>query len=128
MNRAFRTRTFTRWMHKAGLTDVVLCKAVSEMAQGLIDADLGGHVVKKRVALPGQGRRGGARTIVATKLLDRWFFLYGFGKNDRANIDKDELKMLQEVAKNFLAFDDAQLTIALTAGEIVEICNDKHPT
>ena len=128
MNRAFRTRTFSRWMHKAGLTDAALSQAVSEMAQGLIDADLGGHVVKKRVALPGQGKRGGARTIVATKLLDRWFFLYGFGKNDRANIDKDELKMLQEVAKDFLAFDDAQLAIALTAGEIVEICNDKHPT
>ena len=66
--------------------------------------------------------------IVATKLLDRWFFLYGFGKNDRANIDKDELKMLEEVAKEFLAFDDAQLATALTAGEIVEICNDNHPT
>ena len=83
MRRVFRTRTFTRWMRKAGLTDDALCDAVSEMAQGLVDADLGGHVVKKRVALPGQGKRGGARTIVATKMADRWFFLYGFGKNER---------------------------------------------
>lgn len=123
MRRVFRTRTFTRWMRKAGLTDDALCEAVSEMVQGLVDADLGGHVVKKRVALPGQGKRGGARTIVATKLADRWFFLYGFGKNERANIDKDELKMLQEVAKEFLGFDDRQLTAALAAGEIVEVCN-----
>jgi hypothetical protein len=105
MKRVFRTRTFTRWMKKAGLTDDALCDAVSEMAQGLVDADLGGHVVKKRVALPGQGKRSGARTIVATKMAEHWFFLYGFGKNERANIDKDELKVLQEVAKELLGFD-----------------------
>lgn len=98
------------------------------MVQGLIDADLGGHVVKKRVALPGQGKHGGARTIVATKLADRWFFLYGFGKNERANIDKDELKVLQEVAKDLLGFDDRQLATALVAGEIVEVCNGNDQT
>ena len=124
MRRVFRTRTFTRWMRKVGLTDNALCEAVSEMAQGLVDAGLGGYVVKKRVALPGQGKRGGARTIVATKMADRWFFLYGFGKNERANIDKDELKVFQEVAKDLLEFDDRQLTTALAAGEIVEVRND----
>lgn len=124
MRKVCRTRTFTRWMRKTGLTDDALCEAVSEMAQGLVDADLGGNVVKKRVALPGQGKRGGARTIVATKMADRWFFLYGFGKNERANIDKDELKVFQEVAKDLLGFDDRQLTTALGAGEIVEVCND----
>ncbi|MDP2783021.1 MAG: type II toxin-antitoxin system RelE/ParE family toxin [Sulfurimicrobium sp.] len=85
---------------------------------------LGGNVVKKRVALPGQGKRGGARTIVATKMADRWFFLFGFGKNERANIDKDELKVLQEVARELLAFDDQKLALALSASEIVEVCND----
>jgi len=128
MESVFRTRTFTRWMRKAGLTDDALHEAVFEMAQGLIDADLGGYVVKKRVALPGQGKRGGARTIVATKLAGRWFFLYGFGKNERANIDKDELKMLQEVAKELLAFDERQLATALAAGEIVEVCHANDPT
>ena len=128
MRSVFRTRTFTRWMRKAELTDDALCDAVSEMAQGLVDADLGGHVVKKRVALPGQGKRGGARTIVATKMENRWFLpLTGFGKNERANINKDELKVFQEVAKELLGFDDRQLATALTAGEIVEVCdgNDK---
>lgn len=127
MRRVFLTRTFTRWMRKAGLTDDALYDAVSEMAQGLVDANLGGHVVKKRIALPGQGKRGGMRTIVATNMADRWFFLYGFGKNERANIDKDELKVFQEVAKEFLELDDRQLAIALSAGEIMEVCdgNDK---
>ena len=115
-------------MGKVGLTDDALCEAVSEMAQGLVDADLGGHVVKKRVALPGQGKRGGARTIVATKMADRWFFLYGFGKSERASIDKDELKVFQEVAKELLGFDDRQLATVLTAGEIVEVCNGNDET
>lgn len=111
-------------MGKAGLSDAAICQAVLEMAEGLVDADLGGNVVKKRVALPGQGKRGGARTIVATRMADRWFFLYGFGKNERANIDKDELKVLQEVARELLAFDDQKLALALSASEIVEVCND----
>ena len=124
MTRIFRTRTFTRSMRKSGLTDKALSDAVDEMAQGLVDADLGGHVVKKRVALPGKGKSGGARTIVATKLADRWFFLFGFSKNERANIDKDELKALQEVAQELLGFNDQQLEAALAAGELVEVFND----
>lgn len=123
MKRVFRTWTFTRWMHRARLSDAALHEAVSEMEQGLIDADLGEHVVKKRVRLPGRGKRGGARTIVATKLESRWFFLYGFGKNERANIDKDELKLFQEVAKELLEFDDRQISVALSAGEITEVCH-----
>lgn len=87
----------------------------------LVDARLGGQLVKKRVALQGRGKRGGARTIVATNLADKWFFLYGFNKNERDNIRPDELRMLQEVAGDLLAFDDDQLTRACAAGEIVEL-------
>lgn len=128
MNRVYRTRTFTRWMKKTGLTDEALCDAVTEMAQGLVDADLGGFVVKKRIALPGQGKRGGARTIVATQMADHWFFLYGFNKNDRANIDKDELKVFQEMAKELLAYNARQLVAALNAGELIEVCDDNDKT
>jgi len=77
--------------------------------------------VKKRVALTGRGKRGGARTIVATNFGDRWFFLYGFGKNERANIHQDELKLFQEVAKELLGLDDRQIANALSAGEIAEV-------
>ncbi|MGH8575764.1 MAG: type II toxin-antitoxin system RelE/ParE family toxin [Gammaproteobacteria bacterium] len=108
-------------MRKMGLSDATLCGPVPEMEHGLIDADLGG-LVKKRVALPGRGKRGGARTIVATNRGDRWFFLYGFGKNERANIDRDELRFFQEVAKELVGLDAVQITAALSAGEIVEIC------
>lgn len=124
MNRVFRTRSFTRWMRKAGLTDEALRVAVSEMAQGLIDADLGGHLVKKRLSLPGQGKRGGARTIVATKMTDRWFFVLGFAKNERANIDAAELKALQELAKHYLGFDDRQIEQAISSGVLTEVRHD----
>ena len=115
-------------MRKTGLPEDALCDAVSEMIRGLVDADLGGGVIKKRIALPGQGKRGGARTIVATKIESHWFFLYGFRKNERASIDRDELKMLQEVAKELLELDEQQLATALSAGEIMGLCHGNKPT
>ena len=128
MRRVFRTKTFTRWMRKTGLTDTALCAAVYEMSEGLIDADLGGSVLKKRISLPGQGKRGGARTLVATKMANRWFYLYGFSKNERVNISQDELRVLQEIAKDLLGFDERQLATALSSGEIVEICDGNDQT
>jgi len=96
------------------------------MKDGLIDADLGGGVLKKRIALPGQGKRGGARTIVATNLGNRWFFLYGFAKNERANIGERELRLFREVATDLLGLDDRQIAVALSSGEIEEICHDHN--
>jgi hypothetical protein len=121
MRRVFRTRTFTRWMKRVRLTDRTLLNSVDEMARGLVDAELGGHVVKKRIPLPGAGKRSGARTLVATRFGSRWFFVLGFGKNERGNIDKDELRALQELAADLLRLDDAQLGTAMEAGEILEV-------
>ena len=73
MRRVFKTRHFARWMRKTELTNPAVCKAVAETAEGLIDADLGGDVLKKRVALPGRGKSGGIRTLVATRKGTRWF-------------------------------------------------------
>lgn len=128
MRRVFKTRTFKRSMKKMGLTDSMLWNAAEEMSQGLVDAHLGGHVVKKRLALTGLGKRKGVRTIVATKMTERWFFLYGFQKNERASIAEDELKILQDLASDLLGYDDRQLGIALIAGEIEEICHDDQET
>ena len=124
MTRVFKTRHFQRWMRKTELTDAVLCKAVQEMAAGLIDADLGGSVVKKRVGLAGRGKRGGVRTLVATNKGNRWFFLYGFEKSDRANIANDELEALKEIATELLARTGQQLDEAVEDGSLQEICRD----
>lgn len=119
--RVFRTRTFSRWMLKNGLTNAALLQAVDEVAQGLVDADLGGHVFKKRVALPGRGKRGSTRTIVATRLADRWFFIFGFNKNEKSNLDKGELKLLQELGQSLLDASDTALADAVLSGELLEV-------
>lgn len=110
-------------MRKAGLTDQLLCAAVTEMAGGLIDADLGGHVVKKRVALPGRGKSGGTRTLVATNRGSRWFFVFGFEKNERGNISATELVALQKLAHEYLNRTSQQLDAAVADGALTEICN-----
>jgi len=124
MKRIFKTRHFARWMRKTELSDEALCAAVVEMAQGLIDADLGGGVVKKRVGLSGRGKRGGARTLVATNKGNRWFFVFGFEKNDRANIPDDALEALKDIAEQLLARTGKQLDEALNDGSLMEICHD----
>ena len=94
----FKTRHFQRWMRKTALGDSDLRKAVLEMTAGLIDADLGGGVVKKRIGLAGRGKRDGVRTLVATNKGNRWFFVFGFEKNERDNISDAELQALQDYA------------------------------
>ena len=110
-------------MRKTELSDSALCAAIAEMVQGLIDADLGGGVVKKRVGLAGRGKRGGARTLVATNKGNRWFFVFGFEKNDRANIGADELEALQDLAHDLLARTGPQLDLAVNDQTLEEICH-----
>ena len=89
-------------MRKTDLTNAALSNAVSEMETGLIDADLRGGIAEKRVALPGRGKRGSTRTLVATNKGSRWFFVFGFEKNERTNISKKELEALQAIAFDLL--------------------------
>lgn len=122
--RIFKTRWFHRWAIDEGLTDGSLAVAVHEMAKGLVDANLGANVVKKRVALPGRGKRGGARTLVAFRATQRAFFVYGFAKNDRANIDERELVTLKRLAAELLGYSDAAIVQALQAAELIEVTYD----
>jgi hypothetical protein len=124
MRRVFKTRHFTRWMLKTTLTDAALCQAVREMVNGLVDADMGGDLVKKRVALPGRGKSGGVRTLVATRKAGRWFFVFGFEKSERANVSANELEALQALASELLALSGAQLELAMNDGALQEICHD----
>jgi len=111
-------------MRKTDLSDAALCDAVREMAQGLIDADLGGGVLKKRVGLAGRGKRGGGRTLVATNKGDRWFFVFGFEKNERANISTEEKEALQALAQDLLARQSQALDAGVEDGSLQEICHD----
>jgi len=120
----YKTRWFDRWARKQGLTTSRLCAAVREMKAGLYDADLGGGLLKKRIARPGEGKRGGFRTLVATNKGTRWVFLFGFAKNVRSNIDKNEEEALKRLANDVLSFTAQTLTHAQRAGELIEVeCN-----
>ena len=89
-----------------------------------MDADLGSHVYKKRVGLAGRGKRGGVRTLIAFRIKDKAFFLYGFAKNARANISGKELKALRLLAGELLGYTDVALTKAVKAGELIEVVNN----
>jgi hypothetical protein len=122
--RVFKTRQFDRWARKEGVTDPMLWAAVIEMENGLIDTDLGGHVMKKRIALPGRGKRGGARSLLAYRLGDCAFFVYGFAKNERDNIDDRELKALTLLASALLGWTPEQTGHALREGALIEVIHD----
>jgi hypothetical protein len=121
----FKNRWFDKWAKKEKLMDSVLITAVAEMEQGLIDAELGGHVVKKRIPLPGRGKRGGARTILAYRIEEKAFFIYGFAKNRQDNLNATELEALQILAADILGYDNATLKKLVEQKKLIEVNNDE---
>ena len=125
MKRILKTRTFNRWLRKTLLSNTALLKAIAGMERGLVDADLGGNVYKKRVALPGRGKSGSTRTLIATNREDRLIFMYGFEKNERENITQAELAYLQGIAQIFLTYSSDELQLAIAKGEFLEVHHDE---
>jgi hypothetical protein len=124
--RIFKNKAFTRFARKAGIDDASLCKAVRDAEKGLLDADLGGGVIKQRVARSGGGKSGGFRTLILFRIGALAFFVHGFAKNEQANIDDDELLALRKLAAIMLAYDDATLCRALENKTLIEVtCDEK---
>ena len=122
--RVFKNKVFAKWADKEGLTDKALIAAVAEIEQGLIDADLGGGVFKKRIATA-KGKSGGSRTLIAYRVADKAFFVYGFTKNAKANITATELKALKLLAHDLLNYSDTSLSLLLDVGALMEINADE---
>jgi hypothetical protein len=122
----FETRWFARFARSEGIADRSLREAIERAERGLIDADLGGGLIKQRVARPGQGRSGGYRVIGAYRAKVRGVFLFGFAKNERENISTDELVFLRELAHNWLAADIATIQRETEAGNLQEIEYDEE--
>ncbi|MEH6497789.1 MAG: type II toxin-antitoxin system RelE/ParE family toxin [Pseudoalteromonas distincta] len=120
----FKNKAFSKWALKEGLGDEVLLAAIDEINQGLVDADLGGQVFKKRVAVGGRGKSGGFRTLLAYRAADKAFFVYGFAKNARANISNKELKALKMYANTLLSYSRVELNKAVKGGALIEVVND----
>ena len=128
----YKNKWFHRWAKTEGLPEKALCAAAQEMVAGLFEADLGGGLLKKRIARAGQGKSGGFRTLVATNRGDRWVFVFGFPKNARSNIDKDEREALKKLAGQLLGLSSAALQTVVQTGELIEVnCDEKdeinHP-
>ena len=119
--RVFKTKPFARFASREGITDEELCEAVHQAERGLIDADLGGGVIKQRLAREGQGKSGGFRSILLFRRGSKAFFVYGFAKSDRDNIRRDELKAFRKLAGEMLTLDEKALAAAMRNGTIMEI-------
>lgn len=119
--RVFKTKPFVRFTDGERIDDAALLEAVDRAASGLVDADLGGGVIKQRIARPGQGRSGGFRSIVLFRRGDRAIFAYGFAKNARDNIRRDELRAFRRLAEQMFALTDKDLSKAMANGTIVEV-------
>jgi hypothetical protein len=124
--RIFKTKTFAKWLKSSELTDQDLAGAVMEMSKGLYDADLGSNVFKKRIAIGNRGKSHGVRTIVATKLSIHWFFIFGFEKNERANINNVELAYLQKTAESLLESTSSKIDQLLNDKILIEVKHGGH--
>lgn len=127
MKGILKRKDFAKWQEGERLPDAALCKAAQEMESGLVDADLGGFLYKKRVARPGGGKSGGYRTLLSARMGSRYVFLHGFPKSDKANITQDERKALQFAGKVLLELSADALSKALQAGVLLEVhCEQDH--
>jgi hypothetical protein len=119
--RIFKTKLFGKFARRERIADTTLTEAIDRAGRGQVDADLGGGVIKQRVARAGQGRSGGYRTIIAYRSKTRAVFIFGFAKNDVDNIDDKQLATLQETAAIWLEADDGTIEKNLAAGNLLEV-------
>ena len=123
--RIFKTRLFNRWAKDEKISDAVLNSAIEELQQGVVEANLGGHVYKKRIAIHGRGKSGGVRTIIAFKIENNAYFMYGFAKNKQANIGRDVLKTFKTMASEFMSYDESVIENAIKEGALHEVITDE---
>jgi len=110
-----------RFARREHISHASLRDAIARAEQGLVDAGLGGGLVKQRVARAGKGRSGGYRTIIAYRRAVRAVFLYGFAKSKRENIGPDELQTAREIAAIWLSADARKIALGLEEGELEEV-------
>ena len=122
--RIFKTKIFARFTRRERIADVSLCEAIEHAGRGLVDADLGGGLIKRRVARAGQGKRGGYRMLIAFRSKSRAVFLHGFAKNELDNIDDDQLATLREIAAQWLAADTQRIEQGIKDGLLIEVRHD----
>ena len=119
------TREFVKWADRHGVSIADLATVLDEVETGSFEADLGGHVLKKRVRFQGQGKSGSGRIIICFKKDDRAIFVHGFAKNEKANISKKELVAFRRVAEILLNLSSDQITRSIKTGTFIEVVNNE---
>lgn len=122
--RVLKNPWFVRFARKEKISDRALCDAVTRAEKGLIDADLGGGVIKQRVARPGAGKSGGYRTLILYRSGERAVFAFGFAKSGMDNIDEKDEARLKMLAELTLGFSDPEITELVAAGKLEEVMCD----
>ena len=123
--RVFKTKVFARFARKEDLGDKALAGAIAQIERGLIDADMGGNLIKQRVARTGEGKRGGFRTLIAYHVGKRAVFLFGFAKSDLANVSPEDERDLKDYGAMLLALKDKDIELMTKNGELKEIIYGK---
>ncbi len=121
ITRIFKNGWFERFSRKERIGDSALRDAVQRAESGLVDADIGGGVIKQRVARPGKGKSGGYRTLILFRHGDRAIFAFGFAKSAQANISKADLALLRDAATEALEWSGEELDRLVASGTLVEI-------
>lgn len=124
--RIFKSKWFERFARKEKIKDTVLSEAVKRAERGQIDANLGGGVIKQRIARPGQGKSGGYRTIVLYRRGERVFFVYGFPKHEKDNINASDERDFKELAKVLLSASDQELDNLIDEEKYFEVMYDEE--
>ncbi len=123
--RIFKNKSFARFAKKSEISDSALYQAVKNAEIGLIDADLGGGVIKQRIARDGNGKSGGFRTMILFKTGSRAFFVYGFAKNEKDNISDEDLIALKKLAIKMQNYSDTELTQTINKKLLIEVICDE---
>jgi hypothetical protein len=124
--RVFKSKRFAKFARKERISDASLYKAVKDAEQGLVDADYGGGVIKQRIARPNEGKSGGYRSIILFRRGVRSVFVYGFAKNEQANIDESDERDFKELARTLLGAVEIDLKKLIERGEFVEVNCDEQ--
>ncbi len=122
--KVFQNAWFGRFARKEKISADALWDAVERAGNGQVDADLGGGVIKQRIARSGESKSKGYRSIVLFRKGELSFFVYGFSKSELGNIRKDEEAQFKKMAKHVLSLTDAQLSKLVANGQFEEVVKD----
>jgi hypothetical protein len=114
--RVFKTAWFAKAARKAHIPDEELCSALRQLMLGQAD-DMGGGVFKKRL------RKNQYRTIILARAGHYWVYEYLFAKQDRANIEDDELADFRKLVKAYAVLTTHQVNQLIRENDWMEICN-----